>query len=243
MSKSLQLKEIDVVERASGAKLTMSYQSNKLAGHFNVEYFVANSGRLSVESSLKLNTGNNMSVLPRFGMQLVTNSGFDNVKWFGRGPHETYADRKTGARIDYFAGQVKDQIHHYARPQENANKTDVRWMALHNNNGFGILAIGDEPLNASVWPYYQSDIDFNDGDGAQSASGLVPVTTKHGAHVPMRNITTFNIDKAQMGVGGDTSWGRKVHKQYQIEPNSMRYKFSLVPFKQLDNLKQRARMK
>lgn len=243
MSKSLQLKEIDVVERADGVKLTMSYQSDKLAGNFSVEYFVANSGRLSVESSLKLSADNKMSTLPRFGMQLVTNSGFDNVKWFGRGPHETYADRKTGARIDYFAGQVKEQIHHYARPQENANKTDVRWMALHNNDGLGLLAIGDEPLNASVWPYYQSDIDFNDGDGAQSASGLVPVTTKHGAHVPMRKITTFNIDKAQMGVGGDTSWGRMVHKQYQIEPNSMRYKFSLVPFTQLDNLKQRARMK
>ncbi|WP_435274662.1 hypothetical protein ACMAZF_15485 [Psychrobium sp. nBUS_13] len=50
----------------------------------------------------------------------------------------------------------------------------------------------------------------------------------------MRKVTTFNIDKAQMGVGGDTSWGRMVHKQYQIEPNSMRYKFSLVPFTQLD---------
>ena len=243
MSKSLRLDEIDILERADGVKLVMSYQSDALAGNFNIEYFVANTGRLSVESRLEMKAGNEMSTLPRFGMQLVTHSGFDNVKWFGRGPHETYADRKTGARIDYFAGQVKEQIHHYARPQENANKTDVRWMALHNNDGLGILAIGDEPLNASVWPYYQSDIDFNDGDGAQSASGLVPVTTKHGAHVPMRHITTFNIDKAQMGVGGDTSWGRMVHKQYQIEPNSMRYKFSLVPFTQLDNLKQRARMK
>ncbi|MCG7530974.1 DUF4981 domain-containing protein [Psychrobium sp. MM17-31] len=243
MADSLSVSNLTVNEEQQGIELSVAYQSKLLPGTYNVSYLVSETGALDVTSSLSLDSEHKLSSLPRFGMQLVTTQGMDNVKWFGRGPHETYSDRKTGARVDYFAGQVKDQIHHYARPQENANKTDVRWMAVHNNDGIGLLAIGKQPLSTSVWPYYQSDIDFNDGDGAQSASGLVPVTTKHGAHVPMRDITTFNIDMRQMGVGGDTSWGRMVHKQYQIAPTSMSYQFTLVPLQTVEKLKQRARMK
>ena len=127
---------------------------------------------------------------------------------------------------------VKQQIHHYSRPQENANKTDVRWIALKNAKGQGLKAIGDEPLSASAWPYLQSDIDFVAGkDGSESASGLVPVTTKHGAELPMRDIVTLNIDHKQMGVGGDTSWGRLVHAEYTIPAKSYSYGFTLVPLK------------
>jgi len=126
---------------------------------------------------------------------------------------------------------VNDQIHHYVRPQENANKTDVRWIALKDSNGLGLLAVGDQVLSASAWPYKQSDIDFIAGkDGEASASGLVPVTSKRGAEVPIRDLVTVNIDHKQMGVGGDTSWGRLVHAQYTIPAKSYQYGFTLVPF-------------
>jgi beta-galactosidase len=164
-------------------------------------------------------------------MQLTMPGKFKKLSWFGRGPHESYADRKTSAAISLYKSLVNEQIHHYARPQENANKTDVRWIALKNNQGIGLLAQGEKLLNASAWPYKQSDIDFIKGkDGTASASGLVPVTTKHGAEVPIRDLVTVNIDHKQMGVGGDTSWGRLVHEQYTIPAKDYRYRFTLVPF-------------
>lgn len=96
------------------------------------------------------------------------------------------ADRKTSAPISLYKKLVPEQIHHYVRPQENANKTEVRWIVLKNAQGAGLIAVGDQRLNASAWPYKQSDIDFivgKNGSASASASELVPVTTKRGAEV------------------------------------------------------------
>ena len=85
-------------------------------------------------------------------------------------------------------------------------------------------------LNASVWPFDMKELDFNSDDGAESASGLVPVTTKHGADIEIGKTVQWNIDYLQMGVGGDTSWGRLVHPEYTIQANkSYSYSFILSP--------------
>ena len=93
--------------------------------------------------------------LPRFGMTLTLPAEFDNMQWFGRGPHETYWDRKTGARVGLYQGEVLDQHHPYIRPQENGNKSDVRWVALTNGDGVGLLAVGMPLLDVSALPVSQ----------------------------------------------------------------------------------------
>jgi len=241
MAHDLQLDSFTVNQDKDGVLVRSVYKNVNLPGNYHVKYSLNNDGSMHVSSNLSLKDDSKLPNIPRFGMQLTTVKGMVNTKWFGRGPHESYSDRKESARIDYFAGQVNKQVHHYARPQENANKTDVRWMAVHNAKGAGLLVIGDKPLSTSVWPYYQKDIDFFKGDGAASASGLVPVTSKHGAHVPMRDITTLNIDHRQMGVGGDTSWGRLVHAPYTIKAKTLSYGFTIVPLSSVDNLKMKAR--
>ncbi|WP_019026957.1 glycoside hydrolase family 2 TIM barrel-domain containing protein [Colwellia piezophila] len=215
----------------SGFEVITHYTSADFKGNYHVEYIINDNGQIHVQSNLTIDSGQTLPNLPRLGMQLTMPGEFQQMSWFGRGPHENYADRKTSAQISLYKSLVKDQIHHYVRPQENANKTDVRWLALKNSQGAGLLAVGDQVLNASAWPYKQSDIDFIVGkDGSASASGLVPVTTKRGAEVPMRDLVTVNIDHKQMGVGGDTSWGRLVHAQYTIPAKSYQYGFTLVPF-------------
>ncbi len=242
-SDNLQLDKMLNTSSTDGYKVSSHYKSTLFTGQYIVEYHVKNNGQVYVNNQLTIAEGQKLPNLPRLGMQLAMPGGFEQLSWFGRGPHENYADRKTSAKISHYKKLVKDQIHHYSRPQENANKTDVRWIALKNGKGLGLLAVGDEPLNASAWPYKQSDIDFIAGkDGSESASGLVPVTTKRGAEVPMRDLVTVNIDHKQMGVGGDTSWGRLVHSQYTIEAKSYYYGFTLVPFSQKDsNLAELAR--
>ena len=89
---------------------------------------------------------------------------------------------------------------------------------------------GDTLLSASAWPFATEDLDFAAGkSGSQSASGLVPVTSKHGADLVPRNFITWNIDYKQMGVGGDTSWGRMVHEEYTLPVKEYRYRFTLTP--------------
>ena len=73
------------------------------------------------------------------------------------------------------------------------------------------------------------EIDFNSHEGAKSASGLAPVTKNHGADIKIGETIQWNIDYLQMGVGGDTSWGRLVHNAYVIHPKKYQYSYSIVP--------------
>ncbi len=229
---SLILTKLSSMKVAQGSVLVKAeYKSSLFKGKYQVEYLIATLGNIYVNSSLTAAKDQQLPDIPRFGMQLVMPGDYQFVHWFGRGPHESYADRKTSAAIGLYQAPVKAQIHHYSRPQENANKTDVRWLALKSPSGYGLLAVGDRPLSVSAWPYLQQDIDFISGkDGSASASGLVPVTTKHGAELLMRDLVTVNIDNKQMGVGGDTSWGRLVHEQYRLKTDNMNYGFTLIPF-------------
>ncbi|SEK76127.1 beta-galactosidase [Colwellia chukchiensis] len=232
-SDKLALTSLTKQKTAQGYQVTSKYKVADFNGAYQVQYSVNDNGQVHVQSQLTIAPGQTLPNLPRFGMQLTMPGQFQQMAWFGRGPHESYADRKTSAKVSLYKSLVRDQIHHYVRPQENANKTDVRWMALKADNGLGLLVVGDQVLNTSAWPYKQSDIDFIAGkDGEESASGLVPVTTARGAEVPMRDLVTVNIDHKQMGVGGDTSWGRLVHAQYTIPAQSYQYGFTLVPFNQ-----------
>ena len=228
--RNLRLDALDSREQQGTVRIRARYRSDDFRGRYQVDYLVSGDGRIHVDSQLVLAPGQELSNLPRVGMQLTLPGEFQRLSWFGRGPHENYWDRNSGAAIGLYKAKVRDQVHGYMRPQENANKTDVRWVALTNTEGHGLMAVGDQPLSASAWPYSQADIDFNAlTDGAASASGLVPVTSKHASDVPFRDLVTWNIDFKQMGVGGDTSWGRPVHKQYTLPPKDYRYGFTLIP--------------
>lgn len=171
--------------------------------------------------------------IPRLGLMLKLSSNFTQTDWYGRGPHESYWDRKSSAKIGIYNGLIKDQFHSYSRPQETANKTDLRWMRIsHKNLGLVALPLDGQFLNSSVWPFETEELDFVAGkDGGESASGLVPVTSKHGADIKISNLVQWNIDHLQMGVGGDTSWGRLVHPQYCIPVKEYNYSFILKPVK------------
>ena len=171
--------------------------------------------------------------LPRVGLQMRLPGHLDYMQWYGRGPHETYWDRKTSGELKLWKGTVWEQLHKYSRPQETANKTDVRWMSLLDveGNGWKVISIS-EPLSMSAWKLGLEELDFSAGKkGVQSASGLVPVTSKHGADLRPLDFITWNVDFKQMGVGGDNSWGRMVHKPYRLPARDYAYSFMLVPVK------------
>jgi beta-galactosidase len=156
--------------------------------------------------------------LPRLGMRFTMPAAFDRVMWFGRGPHESYWDRKTGARVGLYSANAADLYHPYVRPQENGTRADVRWMAVTNAAGTGLLAEGLPLLEASALPYLQEDFD----------EGQVKVN-RHVTDVAPRDLVEVRLDWHQMGVGGDNSWGAQALEKYRLPLREYEWSFRLVP--------------
>ncbi|MEM7106120.1 MAG: glycoside hydrolase family 2 TIM barrel-domain containing protein [Bacteroidota bacterium] len=226
-----ELKAFDLYERDNfEPELHARFHFPELDAEYTLIYKILEDGGLKIHVKFTPNNPD-LPKMPRFGIQFELPAEYQFMKWFGRGPHETYWDRKTSGAFGVWSGRVWDQLHRYSRPQESANKTDVYWMSLKNENGMGLkVQKANRLLSVSAWQLSMEDLDFVAGaKGAESASGLVPVTSKHGAELFPRNFITWNIDLYQMGVGGDTSWGRLVHDQYTIPVKEYEYLFYLRP--------------
>nr|WP_299387875.1 glycoside hydrolase family 2 TIM barrel-domain containing protein [Allomuricauda sp.] len=216
------------VNKEGQATFKVNYQLPNNIAQVVMDYTLYSDGNLEVAYKFEPLT-NDLPNIPRVGMYLTLPDSFNEVSWYGNGPEESYWDRKTGVKTGEYSGAAEEQFHRYSRPQETGNKTDVRWMHLASE-ALSIKVVGDTLLNASVWPFNMKTLDFDsDEDGAESASGLVPVTKKHGADIQIGNTVQWNIDLLQMGVGGDTSWGRPVRDAYVIHPKTRSYRILLQP--------------
>lgn len=156
--------------------------------------------------------------LTRFGTQMAFAGDLEYVKWYGRGPQETYCDRKTGARIAMHKMTVTDLEHHYMRPQENGNRTDVRFVELTDKDGKGLRFEAEvgTPLQFSAWHYSQNELE----------------KATHIHELKHRDITTFNFDLAQLGVGGDMPGDAHVREPYILHGNrEYAYTFTMSPIR------------
>jgi beta-galactosidase len=129
----------------------------------------------------------------------------------------------------------------YVRPQENGNKTDVRWMAITDEAGNGLLFSGNPLLEVSAHHNLLEDF-----ESLESAFGHGPEVSsraynRHTVDVKPRDLTSVNIDLGQMGVGGDNSWGKWTHAEYRLTAKEYRYSFMMRPVKAGDNLAENAR--
>ena len=208
----------------------VAYVLPKNEASVTLEFTLNSNGTLTVDYLFTPNEAE-LPNIPRLGMYLILSKDFTNVTWYGKGPDESYWDRKTGQKTGLYSGKIEDQFQRYSRPQETGNKTDVRWMEV-GSEAIKLKAFSDQWLNSSTWPFSMTELDFTSDEASTSASGLVPVTTKHGADIKIGETVQWNIDYLQMGVGGDTSWGRLVHPEYTIPANkTYHYKFYLYPTK------------
>lgn len=195
---------------------------------FHISYDIYPSGDIRVNANFTPGLIE-LPILLRMGMQLTVPSEYYFMQWFGRGPDETYSDRK-GAKVGIYGGTTVDQYHAYPRPQETGNKTDVRWMRLVNGEGVGIEAIAQSQLlNASAWPFDAKELDFVADKDGMGASGLTPISRKHGADIQHGDFTTWNIDLCQLGTGGRNSWGSLPPLDYQLPIQSYEYSFLFRP--------------
>jgi len=176
-------------------------------------YTVYGTGDIIIDSNFAPG-GDSLPRLPRLGMQMAVPARFNKLTWFGRGPQENYWDRKTGAALGLYTGNVNELIHRYVRPQENGNRSDVRWMALTDPNGVGLVAVGMPTIDISAWPFTMQDLE----------------EAKHIHEPPQAETITVNLDYRQMGVGGDDSWGARTHPEYTLPAKPYHYRMRLMPY-------------
>ncbi len=139
--------------------------------------------------------------LPRIGYTMNIPDEYDTFTWYGRGPGESYADRKQGMKTGIYAGSVADQFVNYPVPQENGNKSDVRWLTLTNDRGEGFRISGAQPLNASVRKY----------------TSLNLTEARHPYQLVKQPYTILNVDYEQ-GPIGNQSCGPRALEKYWVRP-------------------------
>ena len=195
--------------------------SHKLYDYQIVKKYIIN-GRGEIEFCYQFIPGNErLPEIPQFGAEIVFNKIFDKATWFGRGPFENYWDRKVAALVGLYEKSIDSMYHPYIRSQETGLRCDNRFLLLEGRN-IRLKVLGMPIFDFSVYPFYNEDFD---------TGGPVKIY-KHPCELTKRDIVTLNVVHRQMGVGGDTSWGAKTHKEYMIFPNKLiELKFILQPFK------------
>ncbi len=203
----------------SDLKIIATYAMPSVEGQVSVTYAINSKGELLVSNQLA-NINESLPILPRFGSNFVITKSYNNVTWYGRGPHENYQDRKTSALVGTYHAKVEDLYFEYIRPQENGYRTDVRTLSFTNANGKGIMITAPQTFGFSAHHQYNSD--FDEGVNKQQ---------RHTFDVPTRDLININIDQRQMGVGGDNSWGLMPHKQYQIPAGNLSFSYMIRPIR------------
>lgn len=175
-----------------------------------VTYLVHGDG--TVDTTLSYDAVDELGGMPEFGMMFVLDCDLENVSWYGLGAEETYMDRKRGGKLGVYTNKVVDNMAKYLRPQECGNKEEVRWASVTDNEGHGLkfTAIG-APMCFSALPYTPHELENAD----------------HPNKLPPIHHTVVRVSMAQMGVGGDDSWGAPTLPEYCIDAKGhMEFKFS-----------------
>ena len=188
-----------VEEKDNTVTVTYTYfMPTTPAGKCQVSYTVFGDG--TIETKLMYDPVEGLPDMPEFGMMFQFNADYDNLTWYGMGSEETYADRRHGAKLGIYSSKVADNMAKYLVPQECGNKVGVRYARLVDAKGRGMMFEGDE-LSFSALPYTPHELE----------------NAAHVYELPQVHHTIVRVALAQMGVGGDDSWGSLVHPEYHID--------------------------
>ncbi|NOU75196.1 DUF4981 domain-containing protein [Paenibacillus sp. LMG 31458] len=182
---------------------------------YKTSYTIFGNGDITVANYMKPGSSS-LPDMPEVGNMLTIPQEFEHITWYGRGPNENYQDRNSGSDVGMYNSTVEAQFFPYILPSETGNKTDVRWVALTNDAGSGLMAIGAPVIEANALHYTPDDL----------TGPAHPYQATH------RDDITLRVNYKQMGVGGDDSWSGKArpHDEYRLFANKdYSYSYTLRP--------------
>ena len=162
-------------------------------------------GSIELQSSI---TSNRSSlVLPRLGYVMKVPQQYSNFTYYGRGPIDNYADRKSGQFIEQYTNSVAGEFVNFPKPQDMGNHEDVRWCALTNQAGNGAVFVATDRLSASALQYSALDL----------------ILASHPYQLPKAGDTYLHLDCAVTGLGGNScgQGGPLVHDRVFANQHSM----------------------
>lgn len=188
-----------VEENEHSVTVTFRYGlPTKPAAFCTVAYTVSGDG--TIETTLSYDPVRELGDMPEFGMLMKINADYNQIKWYGMGPEETYADRCKGAKLGIYQNLVEENVARYMVPQECGNKTGVRWAEVTDRRGRGLRFEGDSfCFSALPWTPHEME------------------NARHPYELPKVHYTVIRAALQQMGIGGDDSWGARTHPEYLLD--------------------------
>lgn len=200
----------------SAAVVSVSRTLDGGKAELSLKYMMYPDGRLNVSYDIQIAE----SVLEplRIGLQTQIAGELDNLSYFGRGPQENYSDRNDGIFLGLWNTTPADMMYQYVYPQENGNRTDVRWISCADDKGRGLVFLGTQPLSVSAWNTTQAEL--------QDAMHI-------GEPAVLTDSFVLNVDLVQTGVGGTDSWSQRArpYDNVRLLDKHYSYDFWLSPVK------------
>ncbi|MEV5396958.1 glycoside hydrolase family 2 TIM barrel-domain containing protein [Streptomyces cellulosae] len=186
---------------------------------YSTTYTVFGNGEIKVDHTLHPGAAN-LPYIPEVGSLLFLPRRLGRLHWYGRGPEENHWDRNTGTDVGRWSSTVAEQWTPYIRPQENGNKTDVRWAALTDRSGRGLLVTGEPLVEINASHFTPEDL----------SAGV-----RHDYQLTPRDAVVLRVNHRQMGVGGDNSWGAHTHDEFKLfADRDYAYTYRLRPLTDVD---------
>ena len=210
----------DVTTTDDGQTATITFNSthtgkNGTAFDVNLNFIVCADGTILVNSFIRPTlTG---AILPKLGFRLEMPTGMEQLSWFGRGPWDSYRDRKEACLPGIYQSTVTAQYEEYIMPQEHGTKQEVRWMSLTNTDGLGLLFVAPDQMAASA-VHYRSEDNYTDRNNR----------SRHTYQFKTCTTTVVSLDAATRGLG-NASCGPEVMDKYELRAANTAFRFFIMP--------------
>ena len=210
------LKDLKLVQTAQDRAevlVTIDCRAKEQAGFIhNCKYTILADGIINVQNNVM--PYGDIEVLPKLGVTMAVDAKFDEFQWYGRGPWESYVDRKECCDIGLYSGKVGEQYVPYVVPQETGNKTEVRYAALTDKNGTGFIIVCGRPYSLSALHYTEQDL----------------AEARHINELNPRPEIILDIDYGHTGLGNG-SCGPTTLDKYTLRPRACTFSFEFRPYR------------
>ena len=215
-------KEAAITKSDDGKTVTVSLSSTYTGAasttfDVSLSFIVCADGTLMINSLIRpANTG---AIIPKLGFRLEMPKEMEQLAWFGRGPWDSYVDRKEACLPAIYQSTVSDQQEDYILPQEHGTKQEVRWMSLYNAEGQGLLFVAPDQMAASA-------VHFRPEDNYTNRN----TRSKHTYQFKTCTTTVVNLDAVTRGLGNN-SCGPDVMDKYELHAQNTAFRFFIIPLK------------
>ena len=180
-----------------------------------LDFIVCADGTLMVNSFIRpSSTG---AIIPKIGFRLEMPASMEQLSWFGRGPWDSYRDRKEACLPAIYTSTVTDQREDYILPQEHGTKQEVRWMSLYDDNGQGLLFVAPDQMAASAL-HFRAEDNYTDRNNR----------SRHTYQFKTCANTIVCLDADTRGLG-NASCGSEVMEKYELHAKNTAFRFFIIP--------------